>query len=48
MEAGSDAKPNDDGVQIAGAHVVPDIQIFEFKGICMIVGVRCRQKKPRL
>jgi hypothetical protein len=44
MEAGPDAKPNDDGVQIAGAQVVPYIQLIEFKGIYVIESVGCRQK----
>jgi hypothetical protein len=32
MEAGPDAKPNDDGVQIAGAQVVTDNYLVESKG----------------
>jgi hypothetical protein len=32
MEAGLHAKPNGDGLQRAGAQVVPVVQIIEFKG----------------
>jgi hypothetical protein len=44
MKAGPDAKPNDGGLQVAGAQVVPVIQVIENKGFVDCCGMGDRQK----
>jgi hypothetical protein len=44
MEAGSDAKPNNYGLQIVGAQVMPKLQLYESKGFYIFWYMWFRQK----